>query len=322
MNLSLVAGVVAGISLTATITTTVHAQQFAGQNIQMVITTTPGDTQDLSGRAIGAELSKFVKIPVIPLNKVGAAGSVGADYVVKAKKDGNTLLYINSSLIYAYAANPEGITYNPFKDLDPLCLAFSVPLLIAVQAESPWKSFQDLITYVKQNPGKIRGSSTGVGSVGHFGYEIIRAETGANIEMIPYSGAAPGMTALLGGHVEVAIPSPTLVFPQLKGGKVRVLLTSKKSSDFAQIPTLQDLGFKRDISSVWYGLFLPVGVPDSVRQPLVSVLEKSIKSSELAATFQNLGGVADYRSAEEFTKMMRDEYEVIRRLPKAVPISN
>jgi tripartite-type tricarboxylate transporter receptor subunit TctC len=297
------------------------AQSYPSQYIQMIITTTPGDTQDLSGRAIGSELSRFLKTPIVPVNKMGAAGAVGADYVVKAKKDGYTVLYINSSLIYTYALSPDEVPYNPFKDLDPLCLAVSVPLLIAVQSESPWNSIQDLVGYVKQHPGKVRGSSTGVGSVGHFGYEVIRAETGAGIEMIPFKGAAPGIAALIGGHVEVAIPSPTLVLPLLKTGKVRVLLISKKAPDFPQTPTLTELGYKHDIPSVWYGLFLPVGVPEPVKRTLVSALEKSIKSPELSGPFRNLGAVVDYRPGEEFTKMMSDEYETIRKLLKNAPSS-
>src|SRR3990172_3307953 len=111
-----------------------YAQSYPNQYIQMVITTTPGDTQDLSGRAIGSELSKILKTPVVPVNKLGAAGSVGADFVVKSKKDGYTILYINSNIIYGYAANPAETPYNPFQDLEPICLAVSVPLLIAVQA--------------------------------------------------------------------------------------------------------------------------------------------------------------------------------------------
>src|SRR5512143_3899876 len=177
-----------------------HAETLPTQPIQMVITLAPGDTLDLTGRAISAEMSKILGTPVIPINKTGGAGTVGADFVAKGKKDGSTILYINSNIIYSYASNPENVPYNPFQDLEPLCLAVSVPLLLAVQPDSPWKSFQELIGYMKQNPGKIRGSSTGVGSVGHFGYEVIRAETGADIEMIPFKGAAPGIAALIGGH--------------------------------------------------------------------------------------------------------------------------
>lgn len=292
----------------------VSAQSYPSRYIELVITTTPGDTQDLSGRAVGTELAKVLKTPVVANNKLGAAGTVGADYVVKAKKDGYTVLYVNSSLIYSYASSPQDAPYNPFKDLDPLCLAGSIPLLIAVQMDSPWKSIQELVSYVKQNPGKVRGSSTGVGSVGHFGYEVIRAETGADIEMIPFKGAAPGMTALIGGIVEVAIPSPTLVQPFVKSGKVRLLLISRKSPDFPQVPTLTDLGFKRDIPSVWFGLFLPVGVPESVKRTLVSSLDKAIHSPDLVEPFRNLGAVVDYRTADDFTKMMTEEFESVKKL--------
>lgn len=292
----------------------VQAQSFPTQPIQIVITLSPGDTGDLSARAVGFELAKMFKQPVLPINRTGASGVVGADSVAKAKKDGYTLLYVNSNLTYAYAANPSEIPYNPFTDLEPLCTAVSVPLFIAVQSESPWKTIQDLIAYSKQNPGKLRGSSTGVGSVGHFGYEVLGSETGAVIDMIPYKGAAPGMTALLGGQLEVAIPSPTIAMPHVKAGKIRLLLVSKKTPEFPNLPTLKELGYKRDMSSVWFGFFLPTGVPESVKQVLAPALEKAIKSPELAPTFAGLGTVADYRSAAEFKTMMADEYNTVKKI--------
>lgn len=293
-----------------------YTQTYPSQPIQMIITLAPGDTLDLTGRAIGAEMAKILNTPVLPVNKTGGAGMVGADFVAKRKKDGYTILYINSNIIYSYAANPENVPYNPFQDLEPLCLAISVPLLLAVQPESSWKSFQELVSYMKQNPGKIRGSSTGVGSVGHFGYEVIRTETGTEINMIPYKGASPGLTALLGGHVEVAIPSFALVQPQLQAGKVRILLTSKKIPDYPQIPTLTQLGYKRDMSSVWFGFFIPAGVPDPAKKVLASALEKSIKSADVAKTVLTLGALEDYKPGGEFKKMMMEEYEIIKNLFK------
>ena len=293
-----------------------YAQTYPSQPIQMVITLAPGDTLDLTGRAIGAEMAKILNTQVLPVNKTGGAGMVGADFVAKGKKEGHTLLYINSNIIYSYAATPENVPYNPFQDLEPICLAVSVPLLIAVQPESPWKSLQELVSYMKLNPGKIRGSSTGVGSVGHFGYEVIRAETGAEINMIPYKGASPGLTALLGGHVEVAIPSFGLVQPQLQAGKVRILLTSTKIPDYPQIPTLTQLGYKRDMSSVWFGFFIPAGVPDPVKKILASALEKSIKSADVAKPLRTLGALEDYKPAGEFKKAMTEEYDMIKNLFK------
>ncbi len=298
-----------------------QAQTFPSQPIQLVITLAPGDTLDLTGRAIGTELSKVLRTSVVPVNKTGGSGAAGIDFVAKGKKDGHNILYVNSNIIYAYATNPENVPYNPFQDLEPLCLAVSVPLVIAVQAEAPWKSIQELVDYIKQNPGKVRGSSTGVGSVGHFGYEVIGAETGAAINMIPFKGASPGLTALLGGHVEVAIPSYSLVTPQYKAGKVRLILTSKKLPDSPQVPTLTQLGYKHDMSSVWFGFFAPVGIPDSTKKVLVSALEKSIKSQDGINAIHTIGALEDYKSPEEFKKMMTDEYGMIKELFKLKPAS-
>jgi tripartite-type tricarboxylate transporter receptor subunit TctC len=276
----------------------------------------PGDTLDLTGRAIATEMGKILNTPVVPLNKQGGAGSAGADFVAKSKKDGYNLLYINSNIIYSYANSPEDVPYNPFQDLDPVCQAVSVPLLLAVKADAPWKSFKELADYMKQNPGKIRGSSTGFGSVGHFGYEVIRMETGQEISMIPYKGAAPGLTALLGGHVEVAIPSYALVSPQWAAGQVRILLSSKKIPEHPEVPTLKDLGYKRDMSSVWFGFYLPAGVPDSVKQALGSALEKSLKSPEVAGTIRSLKALEDYRPSSEFKKAMTEEYGIVKDMLK------
>lgn len=292
------------------------AQTYPSQPIQMVITLAPGDTLDLTGRAIATEMSKILNTSVVPMNKQGGAGAVGADFVAKSKKDGYTLLYINSNLIYAYANSPENVPYNPFQDLDPVCQAVSVPLLLAVKEDAPWKSFKELVDYMKKNPGKIRGSSTGVGSVGHFGYEVIRMETGGDISMIPYKGAAPGLTALLGGHVEVAIPSYALVSPQWEAKQVRILLSSKKIPEHPEVPTLKELGFKRDMSSVWFGFYLPAGVPDSTKKALASALEKSLKSPEVSGIIRGLKALEDYRPPIEFKKAMTEEYGIVKDMLK------
>ncbi|MCJ7784024.1 MAG: tripartite tricarboxylate transporter substrate binding protein [Desulfobacterales bacterium] len=295
-----------------------QAQTYPHYPIQFIITLAPGDGLDVTGRAIAEQLGKILETPVVPMNKPGGGGTMGVDYVVKGKKDGYTILYSNSSLIYTYALNPEIVPYNPFQDLEPLCLSGSVPLLIAVQAESPWKSFPELIDYMKKNPGKVRGSSSGIGSIGHFCYEVIRMETGAGITMIPYKGAMPGFTALLGGHVEVAVPSLTIVSPHLASGKVRVLLTSKKIPEHPNIPTLTELGYKRDMPSVWNAAFVPTGVADSVKKILHSAFEKSIKTPDVANIMQKIGYVQDYKPGEEFKKSMLEEYVIIKEISKTV----
>ena len=293
-----------------------QAETYPSYPINLIITLAPGDGLDVTGRAIAEHLGKVLGTTILPINKPGGGGTIGVDYVVKGKKDGYNVLYTNASLIYTYVLNPQIVPYNPFQDLEPLCLAGSVPLLIAVRADSPWKSFPELLNYMKKNPGKVRGSSSGIGSIGHFCYEVIRMETGEGIDMIPYKGAMPGFTALLGGHVEVAVPSTTIIAPHLSAGRVRALLTSKKIPEYPDIPTLTELGYKVDMPSVWNAAFVPTGVPDSVKEILESAFEKSIKTPDVGKVMQRIGYVRHYMSGEELKKYLLGEYAVIKEISK------
>ena len=319
MIMKTVMWLIAGFTVTFFLTSSappLTAETYPSRPIQLIITLAPGDTGDLTGRAIGDALSKGLNTSVVALNKTGGAGVIGADFVAKGKKDGYTLLYINSNFIYSYATNPENVPYNPFNDFEPLCLVATVPVQKAVRTDSPWKSFKELVDYVKQNPGKVRGSSTGVGSVGHFSYEIIRVETGAAITMIPYKGASPAVMALLGGHVEVGSPSLTLLLPHLAAGTVRPLITSRRVPQLPNIPTMTELGYKRDIRSVWFAFFVAAGVPESAKTVLVPAIEKAVKSPDVVKVFERIGVIEDYKPAGEFRKAMLEEYEMIKELFK------
>jgi tripartite-type tricarboxylate transporter receptor subunit TctC len=181
---------------------------------------------------------------------------------------------------------------------------------------SRWKNFGELMAYMKQNPGKVRGSSTGVGSVGFFNFEVIRMETGNGINMIPFKGASPALTALLGGHVGTSALTLGLISPHVKAGKLRVLLTSQKVPEFPDIPTLKQLGYKRNIMSIRFSFYLPAGVPDSVKKVLVPAVEKAVKTPEVVNAIQQIGTIEDFLPGEEFKKMMTDEYEMVWKLMK------
>ena len=293
-----------------------HAQTYPSHPIQFVIPMTPGDMTDLTGRALASELAKILKTSVIPMNKPGGGATMGADFVAKARKDGYTILYANSNIYYAHAMDPENVSCNPLQDLDVLCLAVSLPIIVVVQGESPWKTLQEFVDYMKRNPGKVRVSTTGVGGVGHFNHEIIRLETKTDSTMIPYKGASPALTALLGGHVEASVLSAGLVTPHMKTGKLRALVGSIKLPEFATIPTLTELGYKRDIVSVRNAFYAPVGLPDPVKEVLVSAMEKSAKSEEVITIVRRLDALVDYVPAAEFKKMMVEEYNMVRRLLK------
>lgn len=217
----------------------IMAQTYPSQPIQLIIPMTPGDMTDLTGRVLALELQKNLNTAVIPINKPGGGATIGADFVAKSIKDGYTILYANSNIYYAHAMNPDTVPCNPLRDLDALCLAVSLPIILMTKADSPWRDMRELIDYMKKNPGKIRVSTTGVGGVGHFNHEIIKTETETESITVPYKGASPAMTALLGGHVELGVLSTGLVLPHIKAGKLRALLISQKLLEFPNVPTLK-----------------------------------------------------------------------------------
>jgi len=297
----------------------VQAQTYPEQPIQMIVTLAPGDTVDLAGRAIGAEMAKILKTQVVIVNKPGGGGTLGAESVVRGKKDGYTLLFAINGIYYAHAFNPESVPYNPLTDLDPLCSAVSVPMALPVLADSPWESFQNLMSYMKQNPGKIRGGAVGVGSVVFFNFEVIRMETGNAFNVIPFKGGTPLVAAVLGGHIETGQPTLGLIAPHVQAGKVRLLLTSQKAHEFPDVPTLKGLGYKRDMGSVRFAFYLPLGVPNSVKRVLVPAIETATKAPEVVDAIQKIGAVVDFVPGEQYKQMMAEEYAMVREFVKAPP---
>ena len=301
------------------VTQSLQAQTYPSQPIQVVVPMAPGDTVDLAGRAISAELAKILKVPIVVNNKAGGGATIGADFVAKGKKDGYTLLFANSNIYFAHGMNPQDVPYDPLKDLEVLCLAVSTPLTITVKADAPWKTFKELIDYMKKNPNQVRGSSSGVGSVGHFNFEIIQYETGTPINMIPYKGASPAMTALLGGHVEISTLSLSLIYPQMMAGQLRPLAISNKVAKHPEIPTLKELGYKRDLFPVRFGFYAPAGLPDSVKKALVEPMKKAIQNPDVVSAIEKIGAVEDYRIGEDFRKIILEEHGTVRELVKLAP---
>jgi tripartite-type tricarboxylate transporter receptor subunit TctC len=299
----------------------IHAQHYPNHPIQLVIIGAPGDASDITARLLIEELNKTLKIQVVPLNKPGAGTILATDFVAKSKKDGYTLLYGANSILYTKAVNPENVPCDQINDLEPLGLHVFYPSVICVQAEAPWKKFSDVVEYSRKNPGKFRCGIMGMGSIKHFQLEIIKSLAGVDITMIPFKGAMPAVTALLGGHIESAFAAVSLVGTHIDSGKLRGILVDQGAPDLPNIPTLNQLGYKRDLSSVWFALFAPVGVPEEVKKVLVSSIEKAIKNPESKAKIEKLGYTVDYKSPAELQKLQIGEYEEARSIAKRVGLS-
>ena len=287
------------------------AERFPDHPIQLVIPNAAGSSMDLGGRMIAAELEKILGTNIIPTNKPGAGTVLGTDTVIRAKKDGYTLLYndLQSALIIAPIINPEIVHYDPSKDVEPLGFHFLFPNTITVRSDSPWKTFLELIDYAKKNPGKARFSTMGIGTLPNLLLEMIQAMTGAQFTHIPFKGGESVVTAVLGGHVEATCHSLAGVKPHVDAGKMRILLINNKMPAFPEIPIITELGYKESLPIAGFGLYAPAGIPEEARKALIPAIEKAVRNTK--SKVEEMWGVIQYKSPSEQRKMWEEEYHKI-----------
>jgi tripartite-type tricarboxylate transporter receptor subunit TctC len=293
------------------------AQTYPTGPITLVIPLAPGDATDVAGRAMADELAKLLKVPVVPMNRPGAGMTIGTDSVIKAKKDGYTILLTpNAALVSARILNPETVTYDPLKDLTPLGLTTRTPILIAVRQDAPYKTFAEAVEFSKKNLGKVRVGSVGTGSVGHLDVEMINSLTGAGLTMVPFKGGAPGITALLGGHVEGGAFSLGALSPHLKSGALRGLVLSNKFPGYPDIPTLSQLGHRQNLLGVWAAFFAPAGVPAEVARTLVPAIEKVANDPAIVAKLAAIGILQEWAPPDRLIAEIREEHRIVEGLAK------
>jgi len=295
----------------------IFGQGYPSRPISLIIPMAPGDALDITGRLMGEALASTLKISIVPLNKPGAGGSVGTDFVAKSKNDGYTLLMVNSaSVISAKILHPEDVNYDPFKDFTPLGLTTITPTVVAVRRGSPFKSLIELAEYSKKNPGKIRCATPGLGTLADLNISNIKTSTGADITIVPFKGASPAITALIGGHVEMATSAITPVIDHLRSGEARGLVISKKVPEFPDIVTLRELGFQRDLFGIWFAFFAPAGIPAEVKEKLVPAIEKVVKDPTIASRMAKMGLIQEYDPPDRLLQDWTKEYRLAEEIAK------
>jgi len=292
-------------------------QAYPDRAINLVIPMAPGDGVDVAGRLMADELAKLLKVSVVVLNKPGAAGRVGTDFVAKAKNDGYTLLLGPSTpIIYSKVHHPTDVPYDSFKDLTPLGLTTLTPMIVAIRSDAPYKDFKEMMDYANKNPGKIRFGTAGVGSTGDFDTEIIKALAGMNVTAVPFKGASPVITALLGGHVEVAPLTLGTVISHLNSGKIKGIVISNKFSEFPDIPTFKQLGYQQDLLGVWFAFYGPAGLPAQVKETLSLAIEKVVKDPTLCSKVAQMGMIQEFEPPEKLLARMQEEYRMVEEIAR------
>jgi len=268
----------AGICLAA-LAVSAAAQDYPSRPITLIVPFPPGGVADNVARPVAQALGKQLGQPVIIENKQGAGGGIGMAQVAKAKPDGYTLLLALSSISIIPEAD-KVLGRSPLFTLDqltPIARFTADPVVLAVRSESPWKTFADFIAYGKANPKKINYGSSGNYGTMHVPMEMLGSASGASFTHVPFTGAAPAVTALLGGSLDAVASGPSTVVQHVKAGKLRVLATwgPERHPALPEVPTLRELGMSVEFAQ-WAGLFVPSGTPE----PVVNALRKASREMQ------------------------------------------
>lgn len=295
-------------------------EKFPSRPITLVVPFPPGGSVDIMARQYSEPLSRLLGVPIVVENRAGAGGSVGAQYVARAKADGYTLVVSSQSSHLANPLTQPKVGYDPVKDFENIAILGRLPNALVVHSSLPFKTFKEFIDYAKKNPGKLNYGSGGVGSMGQLNVEMLKAATGAFTTHIPYRGGTPLITAVLGNEVQFILDNVVIMLPHIQTGKVRALAVAndQRLPQLPDVPTLAEVGYPQLNLTSWTGLAAPGGTPDAVVQTLYKAVREVATSPAMVANLKERGVIApEEMSPAAFEKMMSERLvkfgEVVRK---------
>ena len=275
----------------------------------MVVPFPPGGSVDIMARQYSEPLSRVLGVPIVVENRPGAGGSVGAQYVARAKADGYTLVVSSQSSHLANPLTQPQVGYDPVKDFENIAILGRLPNALVVHSSLPFKTFKEFIDYAKKNPGKLNYGSGGVGSMGQLNVEMLKASTGAFTTHIPYRGGTPLITAVLGNEVQFILDNLVIMLPHIQAGKVRALAVAndQRLPQLPDVPTLAEVGYPQLNLTSWIGIAAPAGTPDAAVQTLHKAVRQVAASPAMIANLKDRGVIPpEEMTPAAFEKMMAE----------------
>ena len=269
--------------------------------LKIVVNFPPGGAADQLARALGAPLQDALGQPVVVENRGGSGGNLGGDAVAKSPPDGYTLLMSSGGMV---SVNPHiypRMPFDPVKDLVPVAAIARVLVFLVVRSESPVKDWAGFLADLKANPGRRSFGSPGNGSSPHLATEMMKSQTGTYAVHVPYRGAAPALTDLLGGQVDFLF-DPGIAIPQIKAGRLRLLAVGspKRSPLFPEVPTLDERGLKGFDADTVFGLYAPAGTPAAAVSRVNAEVNRILGSAAMQERIAAIGGVPAPMTPGEF----------------------
>jgi tripartite-type tricarboxylate transporter receptor subunit TctC len=271
------------------------AQAYPTKTVHLIDGFSPGGSTDIVGRLIAQKLSDSFGQPVVVENRPGASGIVATEMVAKSAPDGHVALIVPLT----FTVNPSlyKLPYDPVRDLAPVTLVASAPLMLVVHPSVPAKSVPEFIAYAKANPGKLHFGSGGVGSTPHLAGEMLKLMAGIEATHVPYKGGGPALADLAGGQIQFMVENIPSTAPYVTSGKMRALAVTdlRRSPVLPDVPTLDESGLKGYQIVGWNGLFLPGGTPPAIVDKLQAEVAKALAAPDVKERLAKMGfeGVGD-----------------------------
>jgi len=287
------------------------AQDFPNRTIHIVVAFPPGGPTDFVGRLVADKMKATLGQSVIIDNKPGANGTLGGEFVAKAEPDGYTLFLSTSGAVTVSPHIMADIHYDPLRDFAPVALVTKVTEVLVVTPKSGIKTMKDLIALAKEKPGAVAFASTGIGSPPHLAQELLSTAAAVKFLHVPYRGAAPALTDLLGGQVEVMAADVPVLIAQIEAGNLLPIgaAANKRDAILPDVPTLVELGYPDTDASNWYGLFAPAKTPPAVIAKLNAAVNAALDDPPTREKLVKTGATPVGGTPEVLGSFLKSEYD-------------
>ena len=286
----------------------VAAQAYPSKPLRIIIPFPPGGATDITGRYIAQKLGESFGQQSIPDNRGGANGTIGLELTAKAPPDGHTLV-VGQTGNLAISPGLTKVGYDPVRDFAPISLLIASPHALALHPSLPARSLKDLVALAQSKPGQLNYASTGSGSAGHLGMELLKKATRMDLLHVPYKGANPGLTDLVAGHVTLMFTSVLSTAAVQKSGKVRVVAVGglQRSASLPEVPTIAESGYPGFEVISWWGLLTPAATPKEIVARLNGEIVKIMGSADARDRIGALGADIMTSTPDRFATYIRSE---------------
>ncbi len=279
-----------------------QAASYPTKQIELIVPFAAGGGTDLMSRSLADALKAHLPQPLGVVNKTGGGGAIGFADMAAARPDGYK---IGMGTVELATLPPLGMVSFKVDDFRTVARLNSRPSAITVRADSPWKTIEEFLDYARQNPGKVRIGNSGTGAIWHLAAATLGQKTGIDFAHIPYDGAAPAVTALLGGHIEAVSVSSAEVWNHLQNGTMRILavMGEERSAGFKDVPTFKEKGIDVVVNA-WMGVVVPKKTPQPVIDTLSAAIEKAVQEPAFQSVVAKMNMEINYMNAADFQKFV------------------